>query len=146
MLLAVQAGTTAGAAAITALLDLHTHAPLTAALISYGALVAAWGRLVHALNAAAVPARALLLLGATLLLAYALTYMTIPSSFSGARPVPATLPGAHRFVEALYFTTTTATTVGYGDRTPETTFARLLVMSQYSAAACVAVLIANHFA
>lgn len=145
MLLAVQAGTTAAAAALSALLNLHAETPTVAALVSYAALAAVWARLTLALNSQTVPARDLFLIGITLVLAYSLSYMTIPAAFTDARPAPTHFVGAHRLVDALYFSTTTATTVGYGDRVPVTTFARILVMSQYAAAACIAVLIANHF-
>ena len=145
-MLGTQAAVTGAAALVLGTLDLHTHAPHLTALVSFGALAAAWTRLVLMLRAPSCQSRQLVLLGATLLLAYTLVYLAIPTAFSNTLPPPKQLPGLHRTVDALYFTTTTATTVGYGDRVPVTTLARVLVMSQYAAGACLAVLIANHFA
>jgi hypothetical protein len=145
-MLSVQAAATGGIAAVIALIDLHSNTPITAAMLSFGLLAAAWVRLVVALQGPIVSAHNLVLLGVSLLMAYSVVYMSIPDALSAEpRAVPAVLPGVHGLVDALYFTTTTATTVGYGDQAPRTTFSRLLVMSQYAAAACIAVLIANYF-
>lgn len=46
-------------------------------------------------------------------------------------------PGTKTFVDYLYFSSTTMSTIGYGDIVPKTTRARVLVMVQQLIAVCI---------